>query len=101
MDERLENSVEITIFRIVQELITNVIKHAEASEIIVHLTSFEDHINIMVEDNGKGFDPSIIKDNDGMGLASIIKRVEHLGGNVDIDSHSGSGTTVILNIPKS
>ncbi|MEO2070413.1 MAG: sensor histidine kinase [Zunongwangia sp.] len=101
MYERLENSVEITIFRIVQELITNVIKHAEASEIIVHLTSFEDHINIMVEDNGKGFDPSIIKDNDGMGLASIIKRVEHLGGNVDIDSHSGSGTTVILNIPKS
>tara|TARA_Y100001947_G_scaffold30492_2_gene23916 strand:- start:496 stop:2250 length:1755 start_codon:yes stop_codon:yes gene_type:complete len=101
MDERLENSVEITIFRIVQELITNVIKHAEASEIIVHLTSFEDHINIMVEDNGKGFDPFIIKDNDGMGLASIIKRVEHLGGNVDIDSHSGSGTTVILNIPKS
>ena len=101
MDERLENSVEITIFRIVQELITNVIKHAEASEIIVHLTSFEDHINIMVEDNGKGFDPSIIKDNDGMGLASIIKRVEHLGGNVDIDSHAGNGTTVILNIPKS
>ena len=101
MDERLENSVEITIFRIVQELITNVIKHAEASEIIVHLTSFEDHINIMVEDNGKGFDPFIIKDNDGMGLASIIKRVEHLGGNVDIDSHAGNGTTVILNIPKS
>ena len=101
MDERLENSVEITIFRIVQELITNVIKHAKASEIIVHLTSFEDHINIMVEDNGKGFDPSIVKDNDGMGLASIIKRVEHLGGNVDIDSHAGNGTTVILNIPKS
>ncbi len=100
MEGRLENSVEITIFRIVQELITNVIKHAQASEIIVHLTSFEDHINIMVEDNGKGFDPSIIKDNDGMGLASIIKRVEHLGGNVDIDSQSGSGTTVILNIPR-
>lgn len=100
MEGHLENSVEITIFRIVQELITNVIKHAQASEIIVHLTSFEDHINIMVEDNGKGFDPSIIKDNDGMGLASIIKRVEHLGGNVDIDSQSGSGTTVILNIPR-
>ncbi|SFB72611.1 hypothetical protein SAMN04487907_101277 [Zunongwangia mangrovi] len=100
MEGRLENSVEITIFRIVQELITNVIKHAQASEIIVHLTSFEDHINIMVEDNGKGFDPSIIKDNDGMGLASIIKRVEHLGGNVDIDSQPGSGTTVILNIPR-
>ncbi|WP_417885350.1 sensor histidine kinase [Zunongwangia sp.] len=99
MERRLETSLEITIFRILQELITNVIKHAEASEIIVHLTAFDDHINIMVEDDGKGFNPSILKENNGMGLGSIIKRVEHIGGEVEIDSQPGGGTTVILNIP--
>ncbi|MDN3596151.1 tetratricopeptide repeat-containing sensor histidine kinase [Zunongwangia endophytica] len=99
MERRLETSQEITLFRIIQELITNVIKHAAASEIIVHITAFDDHINIMVEDDGKGFDPTTIKENNGMGLASIIKRIEHIGGNVDVDSQLGSGTTVILNIP--
>ncbi|WBL25911.1 ATP-binding protein [Zunongwangia sp. HGR-M22] len=102
MERRLETSLEITIFRIVQELITNVIKHAEASEIIVHLTAFDDHINIMVEDDGKGFDTSKLKEkNNGMGLGSIIKRIEHIGGKVEIDSQPDGGTTVILDIPVS
>ncbi|WBL22142.1 tetratricopeptide repeat-containing sensor histidine kinase [Zunongwangia sp. HRR-M8] len=101
MERRLETSLEITIFRILQELITNVIKHAEASEIIVHLTAFDDHINIMVEDDGKGFDTSKLKEKNGMGLGSIIKRIEHIGGKVEIDSQPDGGTTVILDIPVS
>ncbi|MFI2741921.1 sensor histidine kinase [Zhouia sp. PK063] len=99
MDERLENGLEIAIFRIIQELITNVIKHSGAKEAIVHLTHHGDSINIMVEDNGHGFDTNLIINTDGMGLHNIQKRVEHLGGEFNIESINYKGTTVIIDIP--
>ncbi|KKN35232.1 hypothetical protein LCGC14_0785690 [marine sediment metagenome] len=99
MDQRLENSLEMTLFRIIQELITNVIKHAEATECTIHLTHHEDNINIMVEDNGIGFDTSKIKTEQGMGLHSIQKRIEILGGQVTIDSIFHKGTVFIIDIP--
>lgn len=99
LDQRLDNTLEITIFRIVQELITNVIKHASATEATVYLTHHGDKINIMVEDNGVGFDISNIKAKDGMGLYSIQKRIENLGGQVSIDAIKSKGTTIILDIP--
>ena len=99
MEERLENSLEITIFRIIQESITNVIKHAEAKEVVIHLTHHGDVINVMVEDDGQGFAPTKLKLREGMGIHSIQRRVEHLGGTVDIESVPGKGTSVIINIP--
>lgn len=100
LDNRLENSLELTIFRVIQELITNVMKHADATEATVHLTNHEDSINIMVEDNGKGFNPSqITKTNKGMGISSIDKRIEHLDGKLTIESEKNKGTTVIIDIP--
>jgi signal transduction histidine kinase len=101
MDETLENTMEITIFRIVQELITNVIKHARATEVIIHLTRYEDSINVMVEDNGIGFDINRIRPDMTMGLYSIQKRIENLGGRVTVDSIIQKGTTVIIDIPLS
>ncbi|MBS1486765.1 MAG: sensor histidine kinase [Bacteroidetes bacterium] len=99
MDTRLENSLEITTFRIIQELITNVIKYANATEVFIHLTRHEDSINVMVEDNGIGFDITKIKPGETMGLYSIQKRVENLGGQVTIESIAQNGTTVIFDIP--
>ena len=100
LENRLENSLELTIFRIIQELITNIIKHAEATEATIHITNHEDSLNIMVEDNGKGFNPSqITKTNKGMGISSIDKRVEHLDGSMTIESEITKGTTVIIDIP--
>ncbi|MBS1557371.1 MAG: sensor histidine kinase [Bacteroidetes bacterium] len=99
MDIRLENSLEITIFRIIQELITNIIKYAQATEVFIHLTRHEDSINVMVEDNGVGFDLTQIKPRETMGLYSIQKRIENLSGRVTIDSILQKGTTVILDIP--
>ena len=100
LDNRLENSLELAIFRIIQELITNVIKHANATEATIHLTNHEDSINIMVEDNGKGFDPKqITKTKSGMGISSIDKRIEHLDGKLTIESEDNKGTTVIIDIP--
>ncbi|WP_299362629.1 sensor histidine kinase [Winogradskyella sp.] len=100
LDQRLENSLELTLFRMIQELITNVVKHAEATEATIHLTNHEDSINIMVEDNGKGFNPSqITKTKKGMGISSIDKRVEHLDGKLTIESENNKGTTIIIDIP--
>jgi len=100
LDNRLENSLELTLFRIIQELITNVVKHANATEATIHITNHEDAINIMVEDNGKGFNPKqITKTAKGMGISSIDKRVEHLDGQLIIESEINKGTTIILDIP--
>ncbi|MHA7058246.1 sensor histidine kinase [Aquimarina sp. M1] len=99
LDERLDNALEISIFRIIQELITNTIKHANASEINISLTNHDSLLNIIVEDNGKGFNAKILPEKDGMGLKSIEKRIEHLEGTFEIDSTIGKGTNIIINIP--
>ncbi|MBQ4820377.1 sensor histidine kinase [Aquimarina sp. MMG016] len=99
LDERLDNSLEISIFRIIQELITNIIKHANASEIHISLTNHDSLLNIIIEDNGKGFDNKILPEKDGMGLRNIEKRIEHMEGTFEIDSTIGKGTNIIINIP--
>ncbi|WP_165583405.1 sensor histidine kinase [Aquimarina atlantica] len=99
LEERLDNALEISIFRMIQELITNAIKHAKASEIHISLTNHDSLLNIIIEDNGKGFDAKILPKKEGMGLRNIEKRVEHLEGTFEIDSTIGKGTNIIINIP--
>ena len=94
---RLQNHVEIQLFRIIQELLSNVIKHAHASEVIVQLTSHDDSLNVIIEDNGRGFKVSDVKL--GMGLKNLKKRIDQINGDYHIDSSVQSGTTTILNIP--
>lgn len=99
-NERLENTLEIAIFRAVQELATNIIKHAHATEAHIQLTHHDDNINIIIEDNGVGFDPAgAAKTTDGMGLDSIRKKINQLGGTIEIDSTPGKGTSIIIDIP--
>ncbi|MBO0323540.1 sensor histidine kinase [Muricauda sp. CAU 1633] len=100
LDNRLENSLEHTLFRIIQELITNIIKHSNATYANIHITNHGDALNIMVEDNGVGFQSDkIISKSTGMGLKSIDKRVAHLEGTLHIESEIGKGATVIIDIP--
>ncbi|NER13207.1 hypothetical protein GWK08_07135 [Leptobacterium flavescens] len=99
LSRRLENSLEITIFRMLQELITNCIKHAKAELIVIYLTEHEESLNIMVEDNGVGFDIKKVNKQEGMGLYSIERRAELIGGTMTVESHKNKGTTVILDIP--
>lgn len=99
LESRLENSLELSIFRIIQELTTNIIKHAEATHATINLTNHENSLNIMIEDNGKGFNSNKVIQNNGMGLHSIEKRVEHLEGELKIESQLNQGTTIIIDIP--
>ncbi|MEP0266545.1 sensor histidine kinase [Dokdonia sp.] len=99
LENRIPNELEITIFRIIQELVTNIVKHAQATEATISLTQHDNELNIMVEDNGKGFKATKLQKKDGMGLGSIERRVEHLEGSVEIDSAIGHGTSVSIDIP--
>lgn len=94
MDTRLEKSSEIIIYRIIQELLNNSMKHAAATEAMVQLIKEDGRFSIIVEDNGKGFDTAIIKSNKGAGLTSIQSRVDYLKGRLDIHSEQGKGTLV-------
>jgi two-component system, NarL family, sensor kinase len=98
MDIRVEKSAEIIIYRIIQELLNNIMKHAAATEAIVQLVKEEGRLSIMVEDNGKGFDTALIKNNKGAGLTSIQSRVDYLKGGLDIHSSAGKGTLVNIEL---
>lgn len=94
MNERLEKSSEIIIYRIIQELLNNIMKHAGATEAMVQLIKEEGRFSIIVEDNGKGFDTALLKNNKGAGLTSIQSRVDYLKGRLDIHSEPGKGTLI-------
>ncbi|HLS66041.1 MAG TPA: sensor histidine kinase [Pseudogracilibacillus sp.] len=99
-EKRLEASYEIAIFRLVQEALQNAIKHADATRINVALETLPDQITIIVRDNGKGFDPEALPQNDhSFGLVGMKERVETLDGELIIDSKVGKGTRVNIVIP--
>ncbi len=95
---RLKSVIERNVYRIVQELTSNVLKHADAKEMSVQLLKKNDNLNVLVEDDGIGFDPLKIK-KEGLGLRSIQSRIENLNGFINLDSGKGSGTTITIDIP--
>lgn len=98
LDARLDSSVEISIYRIIQELLNNIMKHAGATEAVVQLVKEENRLNIMVEDNGKGFDPAILEKNTGAGWTNIRSRVNYLKGQLEIYPEPGKGTSVNIEL---
>ncbi|WP_281989939.1 tetratricopeptide repeat-containing sensor histidine kinase [Aquimarina aggregata] len=98
-DDRIHNELEITIYRIIQELIGNTLKHANAKEMSIQLLKKETTINITVIDDGNGFDTCNIKSFSGMGIKGIQSRVESLQGSIFFDSGKGNGTTITIDIP--
>lgn len=99
LEKHLENSLEISLFRMVQELTTNIIKHADASHATINISQDKEGITLLVEDDGIGMDTSTVSTTYGMGLHSIETRVEHLAGQFTIDSTPTKGTTIIIQIP--
>jgi signal transduction histidine kinase len=93
-DVKVEQTIAITLFRIVQELINNILKHAAAKTAIVQVTKTGTQFTVTVEDDGNGFDTDIIKRAGGMGWSNIRHRIDFLKGKVDVDSQPGKGTSV-------
>jgi signal transduction histidine kinase len=96
---QVEQTAEINLYRIIQELVNNILKHAAASEAIVQLQVSGNELQITVEDNGKGFDTGAINISNGMGWANIHSRVEYLKGNIVVQAAPGKGTSVNITIP--
>jgi two-component system, NarL family, sensor kinase len=94
----IDQTASITIYRIVQELINNTMKHAVAKNAVVQVTKIDKQLSITVEDDGKGFDKAILKQQAGMGWSNITNRVDFLKGKIDVDSQSGKGTSVHIEI---
>ena len=94
METRLDSSTEIIVYRIVQELLNNIFKHAMAPQAFIQLIRENDRLSIVVEDDGKGFDTAILEKSKGAGWANIRSRVEYLKGRLDIHSEPGKGTLV-------
>lgn len=99
LDKRLEQSTETVLFRVLQEIVGNIIKHAKASHITIQIIKHDTELTIMIEDNGVGFDTKKILEFGGIGLKNISSRIKFLKGTVDFDSVPDKGTTVIIEIP--
>ena len=94
----MDQTTAIAIYRIVQELINNTMKHAAAKTAIVQVTKTDGGISITVEDDGKGFDPVILKTGRGIGWSNIQSRIEYLKGKSDVQSEPGKGTSVLIEL---
>jgi PAS domain S-box-containing protein len=99
---RLDSSAETTIFRIVQEALTNIAKHAKAQHVSVILEARGDRLHVIVEDDGVGFQPEHVRrggDGVHLGLRGMIERTALVGGEFQIESRPGRGTTVFVRVP--
>lgn len=94
MEKRLSSDFEIMLYRIVQELLNNIIKHSNATQAIIQFVKEQNILSITIEDNGKGFSKET--ETEGIGLKSVQERVQYLNGVLSIDSENYVGTTVIM-----
>ncbi|AIE61366.1 sensor histidine kinase [Bacillus methanolicus] len=97
-DKRLPAKYEVALFRLVQESVQNALKHADASEIQVKLEINKSHVNVVIKDNGKGFDTNE-KKPESFGILGMKERVDLLEGEISIHSKIGAGTVIIIQVP--
>jgi signal transduction histidine kinase len=99
----MPNDLQIALFRIVQEAINNIRRHAKASQFRLCITFADNSVEIVVKDNGVGFEvPAVIGNfvfNGKLGLVGMIERARLIGGNLSIDSKKGEGTTITVEVP--
>ena len=96
MERRLNTATEIMLFRIIQELLNNIIKHAQATEAIIQFNQDKERLHVTVEDNGRGFDIADNRSANHAGLDTVQSRVNYLNGKLSIESQKNLGTTVMM-----
>jgi len=103
LSERLDRSIEVVVFRIVQEAINNVARHSGATEAVITLSRTEKTVTAVVRDNGRGFNleetTRYADGSGGLGLLGMQERAELVGGTLTIQSAQGAGTEIRLEIP--
>jgi signal transduction histidine kinase len=99
-ETRLPNEVETTLYRVVQESLTNIVKHASARNVSVSVARREFSVAAVIEDDGAGFDPRAVR-TDGVGLLGMRERLALVDGRLEIESRPGAGTTIVAEVPLS
>jgi signal transduction histidine kinase len=95
----IKKEIEYTLFRITQEAVNNIIKYAEAKEVVIQYLIYEEAISLSIEDDGIGFDMNIVDKKHNFGLNSMRNRAASINGELTIDTSPGKGTGIHLNIP--
>ncbi|MCD4736485.1 MAG: sensor histidine kinase [Bacteroidales bacterium] len=98
VDGRFPENVELALYRITQELVNNVIKHSGADKLAVQLIKSNNNLVLIVEDNGRGFDPESDKSS-GIGLMNIASRIDTINGEINYEPSPGSGTVATIRVP--
>lgn len=98
-EERLPSAVETALYRIVQEAMTNVVRHAKATRVDVLAERRGDRVSVMVEDDGVGFELDATQHGERMGLVGLQERAHALGGSLTVESSPGAGTTIVVEVP--
>jgi two-component system NarL family sensor kinase len=96
LSPRLDQATEVALYRLVQELLHNALRHAQARQVLVQLMRHADELHLVVEDDGCGFDPAVVRE--GVGLRSTQARARYLGGTLEVHSQPGQGTSVSLEL---
>ncbi len=99
MERRLEPYLEVMIFRAIQELLGNAMRHSQASQVKLQIDLGDTNVRVVVDDNGKGFALDILEERGRMGIKVIKERAEKLGGFMEVDSVLGKGTRVTFQVP--
>lgn len=98
-ERRLESYQEIMVFRALQELVSNAIRHSQAAQINIQLDLGESAVKMIIDDNGMGFDEALLEQRGHLGIKVIKERVEMLGGYLQVDSVIGQGTRITFQMP--
>jgi two-component system NarL family sensor kinase len=96
LSSRLDQATEVALYRLVQELLYNALRHAQPRQILVQLMRHADELHLVVEDDGCGFDPAVVRQ--GVGLRSTQARARYLGGTLEVQSQPGQGTSASLEL---
>lgn len=101
-DRRLPPEIETNLYRIIQEALNNIVKHAYAKNVSITLNYLEDEAVLVIEDDGIGFDPdtSRVHEAGGFGLVGMKERAAIVGGRLEIESKAGKGTTILVRVPR-
>ena len=91
---------ELSLYRIVQEVIGNMLKHAEAKTILINMVAEENYSKLTIKDDGKGFDTNLINNSTGLGWKNILARISLLNGKFEIQSNNATGTQIDITLPK-
>jgi signal transduction histidine kinase len=98
-ESRLPSEIETVLYRVVQEALTNVVKHARAEHVSVILQAKPGRVAVVIEDDGRGFAAEGAQAGDGIGLLGMRERVALVGGRLELETSEGGGTTIVVEVP--